>query len=160
MTGIFNRRYIFIRLEEMLIRATREQNGLCVVIIDLDHFKTINDNLGHARGDVVLREFAHRLKASMRPYDLIGRYGGEEFIVAVSDVGLHMAKAMLERFLRQLNADEFEAAGECLKVTFSAGVADIRELGSEPQLESLLSRADARPDAAKHAGRNRIVASD
>lgn len=160
LTGIFNRRYIFSRMEAMLIRAAREPFELCVAIIDLDHFKNINDTLGHASGDVVLREFAQRLKASMRPYDLIGRYGGEEFIVAVSDVDLKTATAMLDRFLRQLNSDPFDVAGERLRVTFSAGVTDLREPGSEPQLESLLARADARLYAAKHAGRNRIVASD
>ncbi|MCG5498205.1 diguanylate cyclase [Ectothiorhodospira variabilis] len=160
LTGIFNRRHIFNCLNDMLIRAAREHTGLCVAIIDLDHFKTINDTLGHGGGDTVLRGFGQRLKASVRPYDLVGRYGGEEFIVAVSDVDLPTAASMLERFLEQMNADGFEVAGEGLKVTFSAGIADIGEPGMEPLLEPLLARADARLYAAKRAGRNCIVTSD
>lgn len=158
LTGIFNRRYIYQRLEQMLVQASRDNKPFCVAIIDLDHFKKINDTYGHLVGDEVLRDFAQILKASLRSYDLVGRFGGEEFIVVTAGVNNEMAAQLLERLLLELRGKKFTANGAEFVVTFSAGVACIQEPGLALELDAAIARADARLYSAKHAGRNQVVA--
>lgn len=152
LTGVFNRRWFSALSEKTLSRARRQRNPLSIVIADIDHFKAINDRLGHDTGDAVLIEFVRRLEGQMRTSDDLVRWGGEEFLILCQDTDLNGALELAER-LRQAIADRplHPHAGT---VTASFGVAQYRpEQDSET---SLIQRADAALYAAKAEGRNRV----
>lgn len=157
LTSLYNRRYVLEQLETRLAQAAREHGRLSLAILDLDHFKSINDTLGHGGGDLVLVEFAALLREGVRSYDLVGRYGGEEFIVvACSEASV--LTAMLERLRATLKTRVFDYQGHHLHPTFSAGVAERDEAGPRVKAELLIARADERLYRAKSAGRDRICA--
>lgn len=157
LTGICNRRYVFERLNAIIEERQREIRDFSLSIIDLDFFKKINDTHGHPAGDFILREFAAILSAGFRPYDLVGRYGGEEFIVVAMNTDIRQIHKMLER-LREIVRDHiFEFGGTQIRVAFSAGIANTGEPDLEITVEALIRKADQRLYLAKQQGRDRIV---
>lgn len=159
LTGLYNRRHILEQLETLLAQAVREDGRLAVAILDLDHFKAVNDTYGHGCGDCVLVEIAALLREGVRSYDLVARYGGEEFIVVATSEAAVLT-AMLERVREAVSIRVFDYQGHVLHPTFSAGVAERDEFGPKVKVEQLIARADARLYHAKSAGRDRICASD
>ena len=144
LTGVLNR-------GATLERLLRDGKALCAVMVDLDHFKPINDRFGHAAGDRVLRKVAELLRRNIRSTDLVGRYGGEEFLLTMPDTGLHGGKVAAGR-LRDLLANNMSIGNEI--VTASFGVAQSRREGD---ITNLLERADQALYHAKHAGRNLVA---
>jgi two-component system cell cycle response regulator len=157
LTGLYNRRYVFAHLNELLSRMPETGNQTAVMLFDIDHFKQVNDRHGHPAGDEVLRELAARAMRQVRSVDLVGRLGGEEFVVVMPETSLAGAAVVAERVRAAVGEELFmlPGGGRTLPVTISAGVA-VTENGGET-LEMLLKRADEALYAAKNAGRNRIV---
>ena len=155
MTMAYNHRYLAPRLGEEIERAKRSAGSVCILLMDLDHFKTVNDEHGHACGDQVLRLFADRVRANVRRADVLIRRGGEEFVLimpATSDDQMGFATAT--RIQQNLSSDPFEVSGIRLAQTVSIGVANWD--GRESQ-EGLEIRADLAMYEAKRLGRNRVV---
>jgi diguanylate cyclase (GGDEF)-like protein len=153
LTGLFNRRYALEQLEDAIQRSVIDGERLAVALMDLDHFKKINDTLGHLTGDAVLRDFARQLDQRLRGSDLVARYGGEEFIVILRRASKDAARRVLDQVRTGL-ADR-NGASELPTYTFSAGVAELGEDGGTPN--ELLSKADGRLYEAKRGGRDRTV---
>jgi diguanylate cyclase (GGDEF)-like protein/PAS domain S-box-containing protein len=154
MTGLLNRRAFFEATAEELARVTRYRRTLCLAMLDLDHFKSINDRFGHAIGDEALRAVASSLGTQLRRQDRIGRYGGEEFAVALPETGLETAREVLDRCRVAIEALGVTHPDGPIRVTISVGVVEAVERES---LGALLRRADAALYAAKAQGRNRVV---
>lgn len=151
LTGLLNRRYFLLRGEEELTRASRYQRPLSLVMLDLDHFKQINDKLGHAAGDDVLRAFSRVINAILRESDLIGRIGGEEFVVIMPETDIVAAREISERMRVAINTISTRIGS----LSASLGIAVWK--GAPESMQKLLKRADSAMYAAKKAGRNRIV---
>jgi len=149
LTGIYNHRFIFQRLREEVERADRYQQPLSIMMLDLDHFKTVNDQFGHQTGDIVLHTVAQTIKNTLRHIDVAGRYGGEEFLVILPQTGLEDAVQVAERIREQVEKLTF--ADKKLRITISIGVSTY---GNETESE-LLGRADRLLYKAKDYGRNR-----
>ena len=154
LTEVLNRRAFLSAGARELRRARRSGARLSVLMVDLDHFKAINDRFGHAAGDAVLRESARRLRAQLRDHDLIGRIGGEEFAVALPETDLDRALRVAERLRRCLAEAAVEVDGEPIAVTASLGTAEV-DLHDD-SLERALGRADSALYEAKDAGRDRV----
>ena len=127
------------------------------MILDLDHFKQINDRYGHSGGDLVLCEFARRARASIREVDFIGRYGGEEFVILLPETVAETSLQVAERLRAAVEREPVLLPGEALHVTVSIGVS--RKDEHTPDLETLVARADQALYIAKYRGRNRVVMS-
>jgi diguanylate cyclase (GGDEF)-like protein len=155
LTGLWNRAGILNILDRELDRRRREHRPLAVVLADLDHFKRVNDTFGHLAGDAVLRQAARRLLGSVRPYDAVGRYGGEEFLIVLPGCDSDSALSLAERLRLGIAAERIEANGALIQVTVSLGAA-ISEGEPEPDAVALLRAADAALYEAKRAGRNRV----
>jgi diguanylate cyclase (GGDEF)-like protein/PAS domain S-box-containing protein len=158
LTGIFNRRYIFERLEVIVSEFHRESKNFTVSIIDIDYFKNVNDNYGHQAGDTILREFSEILSSSLRPYDLLGRYGGEEFIIVSMNVGKNLTKSRIDRILDVIRDRIFIYNENEIKITFSCGISESYELDIV-SVSTLIEAADERLYEAKKSGRNKVVIS-
>jgi two-component system, cell cycle response regulator len=157
LTGLYNRAYVEGRAAEELARSSRYGRSFTVAMIDVDFFKKFNDTFGHAAGDHVLRTVAQRLGLAVRGTDLVGRWGGEEFVVLFPETTAGEAATRLDRFREALAEQEAEFAGRHLgRITVSAGIASWPSDGTE--VAELIARADERLYAAKDAGRNRVVA--
>ncbi len=157
LTGVFNRRYLIDRLAQDLSKAARSGSRIAVAILDIDHFKRINDVQGHLAGDFVLREFARTLGEDLREYDVLGRYGGEEFLVIFDAMDRRTAGRRLETLLGRVAATPYRYEDKEISVSFSGGVTDTDEFaGAAPTPEGLLSRADNRLYQAKAGGRRQI----
>jgi two-component system cell cycle response regulator len=158
LTGLHNRRYMEGQLNALVKRAVMGGEPVAALMIDIDHFKKINDSFGHDVGDEVLREFAVRLASNVRAIDLPCRYGGEEFTVIMPDTHIADAERIAERIRLHVAGSPFRVAhgSELLTVTISIGVAST--YGDRDTPETLLKRADSAVYEAKHAGRNRVVA--
>lgn len=155
LTGVFNRRHLDARLAEEVLRCHRAGPALCVIVTDIDHFKEVNDSLGHAAGDSVLRGLAEVYRDAMRQrLDWVARYGGEEFVIVLPDTDMGRAVAIAERLRAAVQSSRFQHSGHAIQVTASFGVAECQE---DDHPESLLARADAMLYQAKAAGRNRVV---
>jgi len=164
LTGWHNRRYLLSRLHEELARCRRDRTPLTCLMIDVDHFKRINDRLGHLPGDDVLRQVARRIEDEVRGSDVAARYGGEEFVILLPGTGRDAGGLLAER-IRRAVADETFAitghAGEPLSVTVSIGVAEHRSAPDGEDLkvagERLIARADLALYEAKGGGRNAVA---
>lgn len=160
LTGLLNREEVLGILDTELARS--ERDGVCVsiIMIDIDHFKKINDTYGHLAGDTVLRLTARKMHSMMRPYDSIGRYGGEEFLVILPECCLECAAAFAERLCRCIGSEQMDTPEGLIPVTISLGVAaSSREKGEDGL--TLVRAADAALYKAKENGRNRVeIASD
>jgi two-component system, cell cycle response regulator len=156
LTGIYNRRYAFQHMTRVIERARETNGAFAVMMIDLDRFKSINDRHGHDAGDYVLREFSRRLQENTRGVDLVARFGGEEFFVAMPDIDYVQAAAAAERIRRAVEDLPFvlPRARASLTVTVSIGVA----IGAacEGDAEAAIRRSDHALFRSKHAGRNRV----
>jgi diguanylate cyclase (GGDEF)-like protein len=156
LTGVANRRAVLRRLAEMTAMSSRSKHDVSVAMIDIDKFKRLNDTFGHAAGDYVLRETVRRLAVAKREYDIIGRIGGEEFVVLLPETGLEDAKAVAERLRAGVADNEFLVNGkQPVNVTISCGVSSAAN-GQCDSVDSLLALADAALYRAKAAGRNRV----
>ncbi len=155
LTMLWNRRVIMERLQQELARAEREANSLGLVMVDIDHFKRVNDRLGHAAGDEILQQVATRLTEAVRPYDSVGRYGGEEFLIVATHCNLDATLTLAERARRIVCQTPMSAATESVSVTASFGVAATRA-GAKPDLQALIDSADRALYYAKALGRNRV----
>jgi len=164
LTRILNRRALLERLEEELYRASRENAFFCLIMLDIDHFKRVNDEYGHQAGDKVLFEVVNRVKSMLRPYDVIGRYGGEEFLVGILGVDREIGLKKAEDFRRCVEEKEFEYNDKKLKIFISLGVS-YQRIGDTknniPQLlDNLIKKADEALYKAKGTGRNKVVCLD
>lgn len=162
LTGWNNRRYLSVRLGEELARARRDQTGIICLMLDVDHFKQVNDSWGHAAGDAVLRELAQRIESQVRASDVAARFGGEEFVVLLPNTEVASAKLLAERIRKAISATPFDLpCGETVTVTVSIGISEVHPGPEEQDLktigDSLVARADVALYAAKSAGRDRVI---
>jgi diguanylate cyclase (GGDEF)-like protein len=158
LTGIQNRFTANEQFYRLLSESKRKENAFFVALIDIDHFKKINDTFGHSAGDMVLAEVAHRLKSCLREYDVLGRYGGEEFIVA-SSLSLAGCEASLLRLKNKISAKPFQHRDQLSSLTISIGAShiDFQHFSSMITPQALLEWADQALYEAKSQGRNQIV---
>lgn len=155
LTGLNNRGTFLDEFAREEARAARGGPAFSLAIFDLDRFKQVNDRYGHPVGDQVLRAFADVLRATVRPYDVVGRYGGEEFALLMPQTGKDTAARVAERVRHELEARGVNAGGRRIEVTASAGVASYGVDGAD--WDTLLSAADNALYEAKNAGRNRVA---
>jgi two-component system cell cycle response regulator len=157
LTGLHNRRYMGRHLDKLILNAQKSAKPLAFLIMDIDHFKSVNDTHGHDIGDEVLREFANRISANIRGIDLACRYGGEEFVVVMPDTDIDFACTIAERLRKSVESTpiEISRAPGRLEVTISVGIAASQ--GEGDNAEKLLHRADQALYRAKREGRNRVI---
>jgi len=155
LTGLKNRRHIMQRLGEEFERSTRLNEPLCVIILDIDHFKQINDTHGHPCGDQVLKQVALSISDSLRRYDSIGRIGGEEFLIVMPGAFLEDARTLAERQLHTIRTESFSDGQNTFSLTISAGVSMLTP--ADKQVSSLIKRADSALYAAKQNGRDQVM---
>ncbi len=156
LTGLLTHARFKERLEAELARGQRNKSPLSLALLDIDHFKRVNDEHGHLTGDRVLKTLANLLRRRTRRSDVVARYGGEEFAVIFNDCGEQDALHMLDTIREDFSAIQHGAKEGAFNVTFSAGIA---AAGASNRVDDLIEQADQRLYQAKHAGRNRIVAN-
>ena len=176
LTGLYNRRYAETYMADLSARAGQTPSEMCLVLLDLDHFKAVNDVHGHVAGDRVLREVAHRLQANLRACDLVARYGGEEFLIVLPETSVEVAAILSEGLRLAIASVPIQLAEHCeITVTASIGVAsgllypglsdqrtgtfDVAEPSGFGALLPMFEAADAALYKAKEAGRNRVEIS-
>jgi diguanylate cyclase (GGDEF)-like protein len=155
LTGLYNRRYFWDALEREFIAARRKPSVLSVILIDLDHFKHVNDEWGHEAGDRVLQAASDLLRSHIRGSDIAVRYGGEEFAVLLPGTGVAVAEERAEELRREMEALQIDYNGTRIRITLSAGVAESTAAAEDGR--DLMKRADEALYTAKAAGRNRVV---
>jgi diguanylate cyclase (GGDEF)-like protein len=153
LTKLLNRAEILAGLERELARSHRMGQPVAIILADLDHFKQINDTLGHAAGDEALKEIARRLKADLRPYDLAGRYGGEEFLLILPNCPLAPAARRAEQLRLSLSRDPIQTVFGSIHITVSMGVT-VNDSDSDLEIQELLQQSDQALYRAKEKGRN------
>ncbi|MEM1193827.1 MAG: PleD family two-component system response regulator [Pseudomonadota bacterium] len=158
LTGLYNRRYLASHLSAMFDRAYWTGRALSVLILDIDHFKAINDTFGHDAGDEVIRAFADRITHAIRGIDLACRYGGEEFLIAMPDTDMNFAHIVAERLRQDIAGDKVAVNGgrDRVEVTVSIGIASTEDGAEDDNAQKLIKRADEALYAAKQSGRNRV----
>ena len=157
LTGVLNRRTLFIRGHHELLRAKRLSSSLAVIILDVDHFKRVNDTYGHGVGDEIIRHVASRCQANLRKIDLFGRYGGEEFVIIAVEADSAMAQQLAERIRLAIADMRIPIDGTELSVTASFGVTVLTP--EIVDLMALVNRADVALYRAKREGRDRVIAA-
>jgi diguanylate cyclase (GGDEF)-like protein len=157
LTGVHNRRHLDQRLRAELAFSARHQSPLSVLLLDIDHFKKINDTMGHPAGDAALRELGAQLQRSVRTEDIVGRYGGEEFVVIARGIPVAGAWTLAERIRRMVAALRVPHEGAMLSFTISIGVVTMDTDRAFPNPEGLLGAVDQALYKAKADGRNRCV---
>ena len=157
LTGLHNRRHLDARLKSEFAFANRHGTPLSVLLIDIDHFKKVNDTHGHLGGDAALRALADRLQRTVRTEDIVARYGGEEFAVVVRGIEAPGAMLLAERIREQALRIQVEHEGETIKFTISVGVATMTRERLFDSIAALVKAADDALYEAKAAGRNRCV---
>jgi two-component system, cell cycle response regulator len=157
LTGLFNRRYMETHLSALVEQAATRGKPLAAFIVDIDFFKAVNDSHGHDAGDDVLREFALRIRKSIRNIDLACRYGGEEFVIVMPETDMAVATMVAERLRRRIASEPFaiQQGAQNLDVTISIGIASLD--GPDDNAAAMLKRADTALYRAKRDGRNRVV---
>ena len=159
LTNLLNRSAILSTLVKELSRSQRERAPVSVILADIDHFKRINDTLGHEAGDVALRHTAAIMQAGLRPYDSIGRYGGEEFLIVMPGCDEPTAAQRAEGIRRNVGKAIINVPGQAIQLTVCMGVTAWHP-GSPANTDVLIQAADAAMYQAKRAGRNRVVITD
>jgi len=162
LTGLYNRWYLIEKIDSEINRALRHGSPMSVLMLDLDHFKRINDTWGHSAGDEVLKAIGKLLKDSCRVYDVPGRYGGEEFCIVLPETRMGNTQVVAERIRQRLESTEVACGGDSVVVTASIGIAGMDEPASSEILSpaALIDRADRALYSAKSRGRNRIETWD
>ena len=158
LTGLWNHRVIVERLDEEMNRSIRDETPLSVVLIDIDHFKKVNDSFGHLAGDLVLKEIGAIFKRSLRPYDCVGRYGGEEFLLILPNCEIESALTRAEQLRSAVQSARIVDGGTTLQVTASFGVA--LTLPSHDDAEALIRAVDTALYRAKSSGRNCVIQAE
>jgi diguanylate cyclase (GGDEF)-like protein len=156
LTGLYNRRMFFRRMEEELARAGRASDPMCLMYLDIDHFKQINDTYGHSAGDAVLKQIARLMQRTLRRGDVLGRIGGEEFLVYLPDTTGHSGQRIAERLRERVERATILYEDTQIKVTISIGVFFVEDpigLG----LDELVKASDELLYEAKSTGRNKVV---
>ena len=156
LTGAFNRGGLDLAYAREAARADRHNTPLCVALLDLDDFKRLNDTRGHQAGDNALLHLVNVARQTLRPIDVVARFGGEEFVVLMPDTAIDPAVSVIHRLQRNLAMNSFLHAGQPLPITFSAGVTP---RASYEHQSTVINRADEALYEAKHAGKNRVVAA-
>ena len=154
LTSLWNRKAIFEILEKELVRSGRDNTALSVIMADLDHFKRINDAYGHLAGDVALKEISRKLTDAVRPYDAVGRYGGEEFVIVCPNCDEECSRGIAERLRNCIGSEPLTTSEGTFSVTMSFGIASITD-GSHTA-DALTRAADKALYKAKSLGRNRV----
>jgi len=159
LTNLYNRRYFFDTGNKQMSYAIRESKNISIAMIDIDNFKAINDTYGHQAGDYVLTEFSTILKKThLRTYDILGRYGGEEFIILFFDCNKEKAFEIINKIKNLVDEEIFYFIESEIKLSFSCGISEINDIGAEEiSLEKLINLADSRMYKAKEQGKNRIL---
>lgn len=155
LTSLYNRKYMNTQLMQHISQYNRNKTPFSIVLLDLDHFKLVNDTYGHLMGDDVLRKFATLVNESKRENDIICRYGGEEFIVILPNTSKEQAYHFLNRLKKVLSEVYFYANDESFQITFSAGITEINEKNNHPK--KLIDEADKALYHAKMSGRNQFI---
>jgi len=155
LTGLMNRKAVMDGLGKELARSKREGTSVAVALVDVDHFKVVNDELGHLFGDEALKQVAHRLRSGLRNYDSVGRYGGEEFLLVLPGCDLAAAVVREEQIRAGISATAVKTAAAQRSVTVSVGVAVSKGAG-EGDAERVLDASDVALYEAKKNGRNRV----
>lgn len=157
LTGLYNRRYMDTHLENMVRENMDAQRPMSVLMVDIDHFKSVNDTYGHNVGDEVIKEFGQRIINAIRPNDLAVRYGGEEFVIILNGTDAQNAKIVAERIRTKIEGTPFKVstADGALTKTTSIGITGLRKEGAD-SVDAILKRADEALYAAKNGGRNRV----
>lgn len=157
LTGLFNRRHVMVRFAEEFARSKRVGGDLCCIMVDIDNFKVINDEYGHLAGDEILREVSKLIKNTTRKYDIVGRYGGEEFLIVLPDTNLENAGNLAERMRMNVKENWNEKRGLTVvkSVTISLGVTYM--IGKDATIDDILKRADESLYQAKASGKDTVV---
>ncbi len=160
LSGQYNRRYFLEIGARVLLRCSRYGRPVSLALIDIDHFKTVNDRFGHDAGDVVIRETAQCMRQKVRETDLVARWGGEEFVVLLPESDREASLVVAERVRREIEAMSIQVAGlaEPIKITASLGLAEARH--EQDSLKTLVKKADQALYRAKESGRNRVVVQE
>jgi diguanylate cyclase (GGDEF)-like protein len=158
LTGLYNRWYVMEKIDSEMNRSVRHGSPVSLIMMDIDHFKRVNDSFGHSVGDRVLRSVGQVLRESCRVYDVPGRYGGEEFCIVLPETKVGNTTVVAERIRERLEASRFDVGDNSVVVTASIGIAGIESVEAEGSLNSaiLIDRADQALYSAKHHGRNRV----
>lgn len=156
LTGLKNRRFFFETFSRELNLYKRSKKVFSVAMIDLDYFKKINDTFGHLAGDFILKEFSNLLSSEVRPYDIVSRFGGEEFIVLFPEIKKYEAESIINRVKERVGDNNYKFDDQVIPFTFSCGVGDITEIGLYTEKE-FITIIDTRLYKAKHLGRNLVV---
>lgn len=154
LTGVHNRQWMVEAFPRLQQRCAQDQVQSVVMMIDIDHFKLVNDNYGHLIGDVTLKSLANIIQSNLRPHDLLVRYGGEEFVILFPDTGIEEAKSIAERLRSAVASSEIQANELVLNITISIGIALVEY---DSKLEEYIGNADRALYQAKEAGRNRVA---
>ncbi len=158
LTKLYNRKHFSELASKQIERVRRNQAVVSVAMIDIDYFKSVNDTYGHRMGDVVLKGLADILLENIRPYDILGRYGGEEFVIMFVDCDKDKSFHILSRIKEHVREEVFRLDNKFVTITFSGGIIDTKELLCECNcLEKLIEVADERLYKAKENGRNQII---
>lgn len=158
LTGLFNRRYLLSQIHQAIDRYKADGTPFALAMLDIDHFKQLNDTLGHLAGDAVLEELARLVGDSARTNDVVGRYGGEEFMVLLNEIDRPHAVAVIERMLATIRDHQFYMGADCRRITASGGLVASDELPpAELNPDRLIGLADRRLYQAKQAGRDQLV---
>ena len=157
LTGVLNRRAFMERMEEEIHRSRRTDSPLSLILSDIDFFKKVNDNYGHQAGDLVLLRFTEQLTLSSRPYDFVGRYGGEEFVVCLPGADKFQCGTVADRMRMRVEEMKIMPQGgsESIRITASFGATSLL-MDSKENVEALIKRADDAVYKAKREGRNRV----
>jgi diguanylate cyclase (GGDEF)-like protein len=161
LTGLYNRRYFLERFNEEINRARLYDDKLTLTIVDIDHFKKVNDTYGHPAGDRVLNQLAHVLQQRLRETDFLARYGGEEFVMFFPRTEMAAARQVIEDIRQIVSRQRFYLPdpGNYIQISISAGLAGLSEAESR-RSDDFLRRADTALYQAKNSGRNRVVVYD
>jgi len=156
LTGVFNRRYFDIHIKQMTEKARTSGQKLCLMMLDMDHFKDVNDTYGHPAGDAVLKTLTNTLKSSFRITDLIARYGGEEFMVLLGNMNIEQGSVTAEKIRSTIEAIDFIIPdySQPLKKTTSIGIVEFNPIESA---QDFINRVDKALYEAKETGRNKVV---
>ncbi len=158
LTGIYNRRYFSERLSVEIERSKRNHEPISIAMLDIDFFKKINDTYGHQAGDYILKSFSVQINSQIRPYDILARFGGEEYIVLFPKIIKKDALSVLTRLQNVIQSFNFKFDEKCIKFTFSCGISDSLDFAdSEISSDKIIALSDKRLYEAKRTGRNRII---